>query len=112
MDLSIGSHPPGTFLAPTTNRKGNTKLSGDPTGVLTIEAPTTQPEVHSWNGIPKERKAARERFEEVMKTRTYFAFVETSPGKAEQVRTFDDVERFEKKLGVVNVTVQPALQGG
>ena len=83
----------------------------DATVVLNIEAPGRE-EVYSCNGIPEERAEVRKRFDEIMATRQYFAYVETSPGKAHQVRTFDDVEMFEKQIGVANVTVQPSMQGG
>lgn len=81
------------------------------TVVLNIDAPGLQ-ETLSCNGIPEEREAVKTRFTEIMRTRHYFAYVETSPGKAEQVRDFADVERFEKKLGKATVTVQPSMQGG
>lgn len=86
--------------------------TSDPTVVLTVEAPDQAPEVFSCNGIPEERAEVRRRFEDVMRTQSYFAFVETSPGKADQVRTFDEVEQYEKKLGLATVTIQPAFQGG
>lgn len=83
----------------------------DATVVLNIDAPGRQ-EILSCNGIPAERKEVKRRFEEIMATRQYFAYVETSPGKAEQIRDFKDVEKFEKKLGKATVTVQPSMQGG
>lgn len=81
------------------------------TVVLNIDAPGRE-ETLSCNGIPEEREVLKSRFEEIMRTRQYFAYVETSPGKAEQVRDFKEVEKFEKKLGKATVTVQPSMQGG
>lgn len=81
------------------------------TVILNIEAPGHQ-ETLSCNGIPEERAEVRRRFDEIMQTRAYFAYVETSPGKAEQVRDFQEVEQYEKKLGKATVTVQPSMQGG
>lgn len=85
---------------------------GKPTGVLIVEAPGQDTERLEWNGIPAERDKARQRFNELMKSRQYFAYVQTSPGRAQQVTTFSDVEKMEKELGIATVTVQPSLQGG
>lgn len=81
------------------------------TVVLNIETPNKS-ETISCNGVPDERAEVKKRFEEIMATKQYFAYVETSPGHAEQVRTFTDVENIENKVGVANVTISPALQGG
>lgn len=83
----------------------------DATVVVTVNRPD-QVQTFSCNGIPEERAAARAEFDKIMKSRQYFAFVETAPGRGEQVRSFDEIEKLEKQLGTVNVNVQPALQGG
>lgn len=83
----------------------------DATVILNIEAPGRE-ETLSCNGIPAERAELKRRFDEIMHTKQYFAYVETSPGKAEQVRDFEEVEKFEKQLGKATVTVQPSMQGG
>lgn len=81
------------------------------TVVLTVNT-GQKSETFSCNGIPEEREAVREEFNALMLTSRYFAFVETSPGRADQIRTFDEVEQYEKKLGKAVVTIQPSMVGG
>lgn len=85
---------------------------GEATGTLNVVTPGAKESI-SWNGVPADREAARARFEEVMATKTYFAFAEApTMKKAQQVRTFDEIEQIEKREGAVTATVQPSLVGG
>lgn len=84
---------------------------GAATGTLKVTTPKGT-DTFSWNGIPKERAAARATFERLMASGNYLASVVDAPGRQTQIRTFDEAEQVEKQKGVVEVRMTPAIVGG
>lgn len=79
--------------------------------VMHVNRPS-ETQTFSCNGVKADRQRCKEEFETIMRSRQYFAFVETSPGKGTQVSTFKEIEELEKQFEQVTVQIQPALQGG
>ena len=83
----------------------------DMTGLLQVVTPAGT-ETFEWNGNPVERAAAKTEFEARMKTGTYLASVKLGPKAWSQVRSFSEVEQYEKEQGSVEARISPALVGG
>lgn len=77
-----------------------------------IGGPLREKETFEWNGDVKDRAKAREAFEAATASGAFLAIVQEGPGKAKQVRTFEEIEKIEKEQGTVTVQVSPALVGG
>lgn len=85
---------------------------GAATGTIEIHQGSGSREVYAWNGNPEDRAQARAAFEAAMKRGSVFAAAVVSPGRATQVRTFEQIEDIERTQGQVTVQVNPALRGG
>lgn len=81
------------------------------TGTLDVVLPT-EIKTFEWNGDVKDRQAAREAFEGMMRDGYYLAVVSDGPKKAHQVRTFDEIEEVERERGTVTARISTALVGG
>lgn len=86
----------------------------DKTGTLTVteidQYYNDVQKTYEWNGHQPDRDKAREAFNRA--AARGLAIVHDSPGKATQVRSFDEVEQIEKERGYVQVQVTPGLRGG
>lgn len=84
---------------------------GAATGTLKVISPSGT-ETFQWNGILKDREAAKAEFDLRVGSGSYMATVVDSPGKAHTVRAFSEVEQVEKEKGQVEVRISPAIVGG